>query len=161
MPQTQNKAQWLAACGHVSESSQSLRFILSLRMNSSFITSRPAEFRILFVWVDALCPSQRFSHVFKYTQSDFNFFDYKAWIRGYIQIRKLYHIQVLYWHLSRYSSHRQKIALTKISLHNRFQFHFYSAFFGKCQIYILIICSSIDFLQFLTKWSIYLNLSDV
>ena len=39
--QTQNKAQWLAACGHVSASSQSLRFILSLRMNSSFITSRP------------------------------------------------------------------------------------------------------------------------
>ena len=39
--QTQNKAQWLAACGHVSASNQSLRFILSLRMNSSFITSRP------------------------------------------------------------------------------------------------------------------------
>ena len=39
--QTQNKAQWLAACGHVSASSQSLRFILSLRMNSSFITSMP------------------------------------------------------------------------------------------------------------------------
>ena len=37
-PQTQNKAQWLAACRHVSASSQSLRFILSLRMNSSFIT---------------------------------------------------------------------------------------------------------------------------
>ena len=32
----------LAACGHVSASSQSLRFILSLRMNSSFITSRPS-----------------------------------------------------------------------------------------------------------------------
>ena len=28
--QTQNKAQWLAACGHVPASSQSLRFILSL-----------------------------------------------------------------------------------------------------------------------------------
>ena len=28
--QTQNKAQWLSACGHVSTSSQSLRFILSL-----------------------------------------------------------------------------------------------------------------------------------
>ena len=39
--QTQNKAQWLAACGHVTASSQSLRFIFSLRMNSSFITSRP------------------------------------------------------------------------------------------------------------------------
>ena len=33
--QTQNKAQRLADCGHVSASSQSLRFILSLRMNSS------------------------------------------------------------------------------------------------------------------------------
>ena len=30
--QTQNKVQWLAACGHVSARSQSLRFILSLRM---------------------------------------------------------------------------------------------------------------------------------
>ena len=39
--QTQNKAQWLAACGHLSASSQSLRFILRLRMISSFITSRP------------------------------------------------------------------------------------------------------------------------
>ena len=42
-PQTQKKAQSLAACGHVSASSQSLRFILSLRMNSSFITSRPGS----------------------------------------------------------------------------------------------------------------------
>ena len=39
--QTQNKAQWLAACGHMSASSQSLSFILSLRMNSSFLTSKP------------------------------------------------------------------------------------------------------------------------
>ena len=39
--QTQNKAQRLAACGHVSASSQSLRFILSLRLYSSFITPRP------------------------------------------------------------------------------------------------------------------------
>ena len=39
--QTQNKAQWLAACGHMSASSQSLRFILSLRLYSSFITSGP------------------------------------------------------------------------------------------------------------------------
>ena len=39
--QTQNKAQWLAVCGHVSASSQSLRFILSLSLYSSFITSRP------------------------------------------------------------------------------------------------------------------------
>ena len=39
--QTQNKAQSLANCRHLSPSSQSLRFILSLRMNSSFITSRP------------------------------------------------------------------------------------------------------------------------
>ena len=36
--QAQNIAQWLAACGHMSARSQSLRFILSLRMNSSFIT---------------------------------------------------------------------------------------------------------------------------
>ena len=41
--QTQNKAQWLAACGHVSASSQSLRFILSLSTNSSFITSKPDQ----------------------------------------------------------------------------------------------------------------------
>ena len=39
--QTQNQAKWVAACGHVSASSQSLRFILSLRIKSSFITSRP------------------------------------------------------------------------------------------------------------------------
>ena len=39
--QTQNKVQWLADCGHVSAISQSLRFILSLRMYSSFITLRP------------------------------------------------------------------------------------------------------------------------
>ena len=39
----QNKGQWLAACRHVSASSQSLLFILSLRMNSSFITARPDE----------------------------------------------------------------------------------------------------------------------
>ena len=39
--QIQNKVQWLAACGHVSASSQSLHFILSLRLYSSFITSGP------------------------------------------------------------------------------------------------------------------------
>ena len=39
--QTHNKVQWLAACGHVAASSQSLHFILSLKMCSSFITSRP------------------------------------------------------------------------------------------------------------------------
>ena len=39
--QTQNKVQSLAACGHVFASSQSLRIILNLRMNSSFTTSRP------------------------------------------------------------------------------------------------------------------------
>ena len=39
--ETQNKAQWLAACGRMSASSQSLCFILSLRLNSSFITSMP------------------------------------------------------------------------------------------------------------------------
>ena len=38
--ETQNKVQWLAACGHVPTSSQSLHFILILRINSSFITSR-------------------------------------------------------------------------------------------------------------------------
>ena len=43
--QTHNKVQWLAAYGHVSPSSQSLHFILSLRMNSSFITSRPGCFK--------------------------------------------------------------------------------------------------------------------
>ena len=36
-----NKVHKLAASGHVSASSQSLRFILSLRLYSSFITSRP------------------------------------------------------------------------------------------------------------------------
>ena len=41
--QTQNKVQRLAACGHVSASSQSLHFILSLRLYSSFITSRPVD----------------------------------------------------------------------------------------------------------------------
>ena len=34
--QTQNRAQWLAACGHVSTSSQSLCPILSLRMNKFY-----------------------------------------------------------------------------------------------------------------------------
>ena len=45
--QTQNKAQWLAACGHVSTSSQSLSSILSLRMNSSFITWMPGRLGML------------------------------------------------------------------------------------------------------------------
>ena len=31
--QIRNKVQWLAVCGHVSASSQSLRFIMSLRLN--------------------------------------------------------------------------------------------------------------------------------
>ena len=44
----------LAACGHVSASSQSLHFILSLRLYSSFITSRPG----LKVIKDVLCPAQ-------------------------------------------------------------------------------------------------------
>ena len=39
----QNKVQWLVACGHVSASSQSLRFILSLSLYSSFITSGPGR----------------------------------------------------------------------------------------------------------------------
>ena len=37
----QNQAQWLAACRHVYASSQSLHFILSLRLYSRFITARP------------------------------------------------------------------------------------------------------------------------
>ena len=36
-----NKDQWFTACGHVSASSQSLHFILSLRLYLSFISSRP------------------------------------------------------------------------------------------------------------------------
>ena len=36
----------MAACGHASASSKSLRFILSLRLYSSFITSRPDEIEI-------------------------------------------------------------------------------------------------------------------
>ena len=47
--QTQNKAQWFAAWGHLSASSQSLCFNLSLRMNSSFITSRP-DLQVIFSW---------------------------------------------------------------------------------------------------------------
>ena len=39
--QNQNKAQWVAACGHVPASSQSLRLILSVRLYSNFITSMP------------------------------------------------------------------------------------------------------------------------
>ena len=46
--QTPNKAQWFVACGYVSTSNQSLPFILSLRMNSSFITSRPDLDDIIF-----------------------------------------------------------------------------------------------------------------
>ena len=41
--QTQNKAQWFAACGHVSASSHSLCFILSLWLYASCITSRPCR----------------------------------------------------------------------------------------------------------------------
>ena len=58
--QTQNKVQWLAACGHSSASSQSLRFILSLRLNSSFITSRPGPRRNGSVNSrSTLCPIER------------------------------------------------------------------------------------------------------
>ena len=39
--QTLNKAQSLAACGHVSASNQSLCLILNLKLYLSFITSRP------------------------------------------------------------------------------------------------------------------------
>ena len=52
--QAQNKPQWLAACGHVSASSQSLGLILSLRIKSSFLTLRPD-----------LCPLW-YSHLFCY-----------------------------------------------------------------------------------------------
>ena len=45
--QTQNKAQWLTACRHVSASSLSLRFILGLRLYSSYITSRPCFLNFL------------------------------------------------------------------------------------------------------------------
>ena len=41
--QTQNKAKWLAACGHMSASNQSLPFILRLRLYSSFITLMPVH----------------------------------------------------------------------------------------------------------------------
>ena len=54
--QTQNKAQWLDACGLVSASSQSLRFILSLKLYSGFITSRPG-------FVIVLCSFWLCSHV--------------------------------------------------------------------------------------------------
>ena len=48
--QAQNKAQWFASCGHVSTSCQSLHFILSLRLYSSFITPGPGQL--------ALCSSE-------------------------------------------------------------------------------------------------------
>ena len=41
--QTQNKAQWLAACGHVSASRQSLRFILSICL--------PLALHKLWIWM--------------------------------------------------------------------------------------------------------------
>ena len=57
--QTQNKAQWLAACGHVSASSQSLRFILSLKIDMiSQISDMPKtctsfdRFKIKRIWAD-------------------------------------------------------------------------------------------------------------
>ena len=49
--QPQNKAQWLAACGNVSTISQSLCFILSLRLYSSFITSRQGKDLVWKLWV--------------------------------------------------------------------------------------------------------------
>ena len=49
--QTQNKVQWLAACWrHVSASSQSLLIILSLKKNSSFITSGPCHTHLWKEW---------------------------------------------------------------------------------------------------------------
>ena len=58
--QTQNKLQRLAACGQVSASSQSMRFILSLRMNSSFITSRPVceQLKVLVKLCTCTSPSE-------------------------------------------------------------------------------------------------------
>ena len=55
---TQNKAQWLAACGHVSAISQSLRFILSLRLYSSSITSRAG------IWKESTLESLLFQSTF-------------------------------------------------------------------------------------------------
>ena len=52
LSQTQNKAQWLAAGGHVSAGSQSLHFILSVRLYSSVITSWPGRrySNCLYMW---------------------------------------------------------------------------------------------------------------
>ena len=62
--QTQNKAQWLAACGHVFAISQSLHFILSLRLYSRFITSRPGvkPWRQVFSWWDPIVLCCRLSY---------------------------------------------------------------------------------------------------
>ena len=49
--QIQNKAQLLAACGLMSASNQLLHFILSLKLYSSFITSRPGSLLFYYIWV--------------------------------------------------------------------------------------------------------------
>ena len=69
--QTQNKAQWLAACGHVSAISQSMRFILSLRLYSSFITSRPVVKWYVLICVTMYCPIQ---WAYTVARSNKNFF---------------------------------------------------------------------------------------
>ena len=54
--QTQNKAQWLAACGHVSASSQSLRFILRLRKTSGACTVFSDLNIQQSIWNSVVCP---------------------------------------------------------------------------------------------------------
>ena len=57
LSKAQNKAQRLAACGHASASSQSMRFILSLRLKSSFITSGPDLCLLLHFAYQSCCVS--------------------------------------------------------------------------------------------------------
>ena len=62
--QTQNNAQWSAACGHVSASTQSLRFILSLRLYSSYILPKDTLLRHIWLhnsWWLGLCGGGRTS----------------------------------------------------------------------------------------------------
>ena len=84
--QTQNKAQWLAACGHMSASSQLLRFILSLRQYSVFITPGPDLFFNL-----CMCfhHSMEICICFRY-YCQLNFLNYWYW-RSTIAGRRLTH----------------------------------------------------------------------
>ena len=79
--QTHIKAQWLAAWWHVSPSSQSLRFILSLRINSSFITSRPGVLKPFNGnygkqrrprWKSAYCAISSRTELFAMTRKKYN-----------------------------------------------------------------------------------------